>query len=64
MDKKVCRNIFKDFKKRYPTLSKKVIHFAPDKGVMTIVVYLDDGTKLRYKSEEEKAYILKERWKE
>lgn len=64
MDKKICKDIFKDFQRRYPRLSKDVIYFGPDVGVLTIVVYLKDGTKIRYKMEEERGYVLKDRWKE
>lgn len=63
MDKKVFRKIYREFESKYPQLSKHVIHACPYEFA-TIALYLDDGTKLAYSYESERAIVLGDRWKE
>lgn len=53
---------FKRFKEIYPRLSEQAVHFYPT-SVITIVIYLEDGSKLLFDYEYERAYRLKDRWK-
>lgn len=59
----IWNKIYKEFQKTYPNLSKQVVHFYPDK-LFTLIVYLDDGTKLSYDYNDGRAVRLKEKWKE
>lgn len=55
--------VFKEFQKTYPTLSKEVVHFHPT-NLLTIIIYLKDGTKLSFDYDHGRAVKLSERWKE
>lgn len=57
-----ARTVFKKFKEIYPKLSKQVVHFYPT-SLITIVVYLEDGSKLLFDYDYERAVRLKDRWK-
>lgn len=54
--------VFKKFRKIYPKLSKQVVHFYPV-NLLTIIVYLEDGSKLSFDYDYERAVRLKDRWK-
>lgn len=40
-------NIYKEFRKRFPNLAKKAIHYEPN-DFMKIVIFMSDGTKMTY----------------
>lgn len=54
--------VFKKFKEIYPTLSKQVVYFYPT-NLLTIIVYLEDGSKLSFDYDYGRAVRLKDRWK-
>ena len=54
--------IYKEYRKTYPTLAKKSVHYEP-KGFLEIVIFLDDGSKITYDYFKKRAEILTERWK-
>ena len=39
--------IYRDFKKRHPRLSKHTLRYSPS-GYLQIMVYMDDGAKISY----------------
>lgn len=56
--------IFKDFKKRFPNLSKSVVHWEVDKAIPDrIELYLYDGEIFIYSFIQQTAWRIKRRWK-
>ena len=48
MTKRITWNqIYRDFEKRHPRLSKHVLRYTPF-GYLQIMVYMDDGAKISY----------------
>jgi hypothetical protein len=39
--------IYKEFRRTFPTHAKKAVHYEPD-GFLKIVIFMDDGTKITY----------------
>ena len=39
--------IYRDFEKRHPRLSKRALRYTPS-GYLQIMVYMDDGAKISY----------------
>ncbi|MBS6180554.1 MAG: hypothetical protein KH921_07175 [Erysipelotrichaceae bacterium] len=48
MSKKITwSDIYLDFQRRFPNLSKKAIHYCAN-GYLSIQVFFDDGSKMNY----------------
>lgn len=58
MSKKITwREIYKDFCRQLPTLSKQAVDFRPH-DYMTIIVYLKDGTRMLYDGLQKRATFV------
>ncbi len=53
--------IYKNFRKHFPTLAKRVTYWHPH-DYATIEIYLDDGSKILYNFDFDKVTFIKERW--
>ena len=63
MSKKVkWVEVVKDFKERNPEIVKRIWYWCPY-DFMTVLIYLDDGTKLTYDFTNHKATVLDSTWK-
>ena len=56
-NKVTWKDIYQDFKSRYPNLSKHVIGYEPY-NYATIKLWLDDGNKMIYDQELKRATLL------
>ena len=61
-DKITWKELYSEFRKTYPTLSKLAVWYRPQDW-MTILIYFSDGTKIKYDGFEKKAAFVEETWK-
>lgn len=58
MSKKIAwYEIYQDFQRRFPRLSKDAARYQPN-GYLSILVYLRDGTKLVYDYMEQRGRLI------
>lgn len=50
-------DIYRDFRRRHPNLKKHVVGYQPI-GYMTIKLYLDDGSNMKYDGFRQRAYFM------
>lgn len=58
MSKKITwYEIYQDFQRRFPRLSKDAAHYQPN-GYLSILVYFRDGTKMVYDYMEQRGQLI------
>lgn len=61
--RKIWRRVWRNFRRHYPNLSKRAVHYHPCNWGQ-IVVCLKDGDIIIYDDDMERCFITDKRWKD